>query len=195
MPPPLPPPLPPLPPPPGCPGLSAMAGLGGPTSAPLSSRDHFSQPGNAPIPSHLCRLVLAPSQALGYLRPSVPPPAPPPLARRCSRAVATTARTPWDRGTSRANWAAEAHSSADFWRTVANRERDFMSFWRLPRRPSPIAVRPAAARARQGLPPLPPPAVARARRDAPRPHGRLPVGRSWRSLSDLELSKERSQIA
>ena len=67
---------------------------------------------------------------------------------------------------------------------------NFMSFWRLPRRPSPIAVRPAAARARQGLPPLPPPAVARARRGAPRPHGRLQVGRSWRSLSDLELSKE-----
>ena len=72
---------------------------------------------------------------------------------------------------------------------------DFMSFWRPPRRPSPIAVRPATARARRGLPPLPPPAVARARRGAPRPHGRLQVGRSWRSLSDLELSKERSQIA
>ena len=68
---------------------------------------------------------------------------------------------------------------------------NFMSFWRLPRRPSPIYVRPAAARARQGLPPLPPPAVVRARRGAPRPHGRLQVGRSWRSLSDLELSDQR----
>ena len=66
----------------------------------------------------------------------------------------------------------------------------FMSCWGLPRRPSPIFVRPAAARARRGLPLLPPPTAALARRAAPRPHGRLQVGRSWRSLSDLELSKE-----
>ena len=71
----------------------------------------------------------------------------------------------------------------------------FMSCWRLPRRPSPIFVRPAAARARRGLPPLPPPAAALARRAAPRPHGRLQVGRSWRFLSDLERSKEPSQLA
>ena len=60
------------------------------------------------------------------------------------------------------------------------------------RRPLPITVRPAAARARRGLPPLPPPAAALARRaaalrTAPRPHGRLQIGRSWPSLSDLEL--------
>ena len=54
---------------------------------------------------------------------------------------------------------------------------------------------PAAARARRRPPPLPPPAVARARRAPQRQHGRLQVGRSWRSLSDLELSKEPLKIA
>ena len=55
----------------------------------------------------------------------------------------------------------------------------------------PITVRPAAARACRGLPPLRPPAAALARRAAPRPHGRLQIGRSWRSLSDLGALKKR----
>ena len=63
------------------------------------------------------------------------------------------------------------------------------------RRPLPITVRPAAARARRGLPPLRLPAAALARCAAPRPHGRLQIGRSWRSLSDLELSKRALRVS
>ena len=60
-----------------------------------------------------------------------------------------------------------------------------------------LADRSSACR-RQGPPRTAPSAASRRRPRAlwcPAPHGRLQVGRSWRSLSDLELSKERSQIA